>query len=191
VAPGEAFPLDTAFHHVIPQPGHADTPAVNHGAGDFPFHQDRIFLEAQPEYHFLAGVRVGNDPCSTVFMDGRALLAGLPAEVEDALHGPDYEDPVTGKRVAVLRVGASGSYLGVDLQPGWMRPLTPEAEAALDHLHRRSAALTAPDVLSVLSGPGDLVIHDHRRLLHGRERLQPDVGRPENVRWWVRVHGVY
>lgn len=189
-AAGEAFPFDTPFHHVIPQRGHLDTPAVNHGAGDFPFHQDRIFLDAQPEYHLLAGVRLGNDPCPTAFMDGRALLAGLLPEVEDALRRPDFEDPATGKRVPVLRTGADGPYLGVDLQPGWMRPICPEAEAALDHLRRRSAELAAPDVISVLIGPGDLLIHDHRRLLHGRERFRPDFSRPDDVRWMIRAHGV-
>lgn len=187
----EAFPFNTPFHHVIPQREHADTPAINNGAGDFPFHQDRIFLDHTPEYHLLAGVRLGNDPCPTAYMDTLPILEGMPSDIEVALRREDFAEPASGKRVRILREGAYGEYLGVDLQPGWIDPATDEAAHALDYLRQCSLRMAQTGVVaSVLIGPGDLVIHDHRRLMHGRERFVPDFARPQALRWLIRAHAM-
>ena len=190
VAEDESFPFNTPFHHVIPQREHVETPAVNNGAGDFPFHQDRIFLDVPPDYHLLACVRVGNDPCATSFMDTRPVLADLPAEIAAVLRRREFEDPATGKRVPVLREGRRGACLGVDLQPGWMIPVTDEAARALDYLRQASNRIAEDDIASILIGPGELVIHDHHRLMHGRQRFNPDFDRPETVRWLIRAHAL-
>ncbi len=189
-AEGEKFPFDTPFHHVVPQQDHADTPAVNNGAGDFPFHQDRIFLEHTPHLHMLAGVRLGNDPCPTAFMDTRPILRALPHEMLDALRVREYEDPHTGTLVPILRDAGAGEYIGADLQPGWMLPITERAERALTHLRRLSLEHAAEDAISVLIGPGDVLIHDHRRLMHGRERFAPDFSNHRNLRWMIRSHAM-
>ncbi len=190
VAEDESFPFNTPFHHVIPQQEHVETPAVNNGAGDFPFHQDRIFLESPPDYHLLACVRVGNDPCATSFMDTRPIIVGMPSETAAALSCREFEDPLTAKRVPILREGKDGAYLGVDLQPGWMIPITDEALRALEYLRQQSNRVAESDIASILIGPGDLVIHDHHRLMHGRERFKPDFSRPETIRWLIRAHAV-
>lgn len=189
-AAGEAFPFDTPFHHVVPQREHADTPAVNNGAGDFPFHQDRIFLDHPPQFHLLAGVRLGNDPCPTAYVPAAALLQNIPDTVRKALRAAKYVDPHTGKRVPVLRDDEDGEYIGVDLQPGWMLPDDEDSAAALDWLRARSQRLSDSDVCQVLIGPGDLLVHDHRRMLHGRERFTPDFTAPQALRWMIRAHAV-
>jgi hypothetical protein len=191
VGPDEAFPFNTPFHHVIPQREHADTPAINNGAGDFPFHQDRIFLDDTPEYHMLAGVRLGNDPCPTAYMDTRPILEGMPSDVAAALRREEFADPISGKRVRILREGRHGDYLGVDLQPGWIDPLTAEASNALDYLRQCSLWMAQSEhTATVLIGPGDLVVHDHRRLMHGRERFKPDFAQPHTLRWLIRAHAM-
>lgn len=189
-AAGEPFPFDTAFHHVIPQQEQVETPAVNTGAGDFPFHQDRVFLSETPLLHLLAGVRLGNDPCPTSFMDSLALLRGLPPEHRATLRRPEFMDPKTGARVPILRDHGSREYVAVDLQPGWMLPTTAAAGHALEFLRERSAKVGPEDVSSILIGPGELVIHDHHRLMHGRERFKPDFSRPHHIRWLVRAHAI-
>ncbi len=190
IADDEKFPFNTPFHHVIPQREHGETPAVNNGAGDFPFHQDRIFLDEPPDYHLLAGVRVGSDPCATSFMDTRPILVDMPSDIATALRRPEFEEPATGKCVPILREGKNGSYLGADLQLGWMIPITDEASRALDYLRQQSSRIAETHIASILIGPGELVIHDHRRLMHGRERFKPDFDRPATLRWLIRAHAL-
>ena len=190
IADDEDFPFNTPFHHVVPQRKHVQTPAVNNGAGDFPFHQDRIFLDEPPDYHLLACVRVGNDPCATSFMDTRPILIDLPPEIAAVLRCREFEDPATAKRVPILRQGKHGLYLGVDVQPGWMIPITDRASHALDYLRRQSNSIAESHIATILIRPGELVVHDHRRLMHGRERFKPDFDRPETIRWLIRAHAL-
>ena len=190
IAEDDNFPFNTPFHHVIPQREHVETPAVNNGAGDFPFHQDRVFLEEPPDYHLLACVRLGNDPCATSFMDTRPILVDMPSEIAAALRCREFEDPATAKRVPILREGNKCWYLGVDLQLGWMIPITDRASRALDYLRQQSNRIAESHVASILIRPGELVIHDHHRLMHGRERFKPDFDRPETIRWLIRAHAV-
>ena len=52
-----------------------------------------------------------------------------------------------------------------------------EAARALDYLRQASNRIPEDDIASILIGPGELVIHDHHRLVHGRERFNPDFDR--------------
>lgn len=187
----EKFPFNLPIHQVAPQAGFEFEEATNRGVGNFPFHNDRVFVESEKvDYHLLYGLRTGAHPTTTNFLRVYDLLEGTDHRALGPLFEKNYRDSKTGVCVAALH-GTSSDLenvtASVDLHEGWMEPINAEAEQTLSLLKRQGAS---PDVTSkavnILLEEGTIVLSNHKKLLHGRGSFK--AGNVGERRWLQRAH---
>ena len=146
-------------------------------------HTDNPYRNPVPTLQLLHGIRDAGVGGATTFVDGFALTAdfraahpddfahlaaiGVPFAYRDS-HGLRYE-----ARTPVLRLTADGEISGIRFNHRALQPLDQDAEttarwyAAYRHF---AAMLASPKrAFSITLRPGDIVIFDNERILHGRE----------------------
>lgn len=188
----EKHPFNLPFHQVVPQVGY-EYEGSNRGAGDFPLHQDRIFVPDTPDFLVLCGLREEQDvKVKTHFYPITKLLEGMPDGLIEELRKKQFTDPKNkiSEPIALLQ----GDYNSptfvsrLDLEKGWIKGMTSEAKKALDHLQQREVQRSVlPGLESIILKPGVVVISDHHRLLHARDAFETH-SEIEHRRWVLRSH---
>ena len=161
-------------------------------------HTDNPYRTPVPGFQALACVAAAARGGATTFVDGAALAAALRAAAPaayDALARVDVEFAWAGARAAhratrrVLEADADGRLVSVHWNDRAQR--APAAAGANDWFDAASAwsSLLSSGVhaISIALAPGDAVIWDNRRLLHGREAYE-DGGGAAAPRW---LQGAY
>lgn len=187
----EKFPFNLPIHQVAPQEGFEAEEATNRGVGNFPFHNDRVFIEQELiDYHLLYGLRTGANPTTTNFLRVVDLLNDLDADLLHPLLEKNYKNPNSEVRVAALHGNLDdleGITSSVDLHEGWMQPVSAEAERALSVLKKQAVAPeVASKAVNILLEEGTMVLSDHKKLLHGRGSFK--AGNIGERRWLQRAH---
>jgi L-asparagine oxygenase len=142
-----------------------NTYSGNYGLGEFPLHTDLAHWFLPPRYFLLRCV-VGFGNIPTVLVDGFPLVKQVgTTALTHALMQP--RRPVNGKR-SLLRLfqiaGSAASLIRWD-----EKYIQPATKAGASGASRFSKVLAvAPRILASLSQPGDTIVIDNWRMLHGR-----------------------
>ena len=187
----ETFPFNLPIHQVAPQEGFEAEEATNRGVGNFPFHNDRVFIEHELiDYHMLYGLRTGANPTTTNFLRVADLLKGMDTKLLHPLLEKNYKNPNSEVRVAALHGKLDDLEhitSSVDLHEGWMQPVSVEAEQALAQLKQQAVRTdVASQAVNILLEEGTIVLSNHKKLLHGRGSFK--AGNIGERRWLQRAH---
>lgn len=163
------------IHNIVPVPEHEYENSNASSEGDFELHVDNAAVSPRPDVFVLSCVR--SDPhgqAQTYIADARAILAHLDEATIAALREPTFEirTPTSFTPDSWQWVGPRPALSGPSSMPEiWLnlynvRTLTKRAEQALDAVRR---AVQCPGVTEgVCLRPGDVLIVDNRRVMHGR-----------------------
>jgi L-asparagine oxygenase len=179
-------------HQLAPVRGREDAKSNESSGIDFGPHTECGGLPMVPTYLLLYCLRPDQGgSAATYFEEARDLLGLLDAGTIEALQKPEFQMRVPYSFTGVDAWSAEGAILRGPLsQPElWydrdgMRGVTPEARAALERL---DAAAADPRVqrAGVLQ-PGDIVVLDNRKTVHGRKPFTPKWDGKD--RWLHRVY---
>jgi len=141
-----------------------------HGLGAFPLHTDLAHWTIPPRYFVLRCINPAEDVCT---------LALPWAAVTPALGSIDMRKAVFGARKK--RAGCSGLVRAMSRQAGqdirrwdsmFLKPLNQQARD-LDQLLRDAKWVRSATRIP-LRRPGDMILVDNWRILHGRDPVPPD-----------------
>lgn len=181
------------IHNIVPVPEHEYENTGSSSKGDFEAHVDNAAVSPRPDVFVLSCVR--SDPrgaAQTYIADARALRAHLDEATIAALREPTFEirTPNSFTPDSWQWVGPRPALSGPSSMPEiWLnlynvRTLTKRAEQALDAVRH---AVQCPGVAEgVCLRPGDVLIVDNRRVMHGRHPF--DVKYDGEDRWLQRVY---
>lgn len=148
-----------------------NTYSGNYGRGEFPLHTDLAHWYLPPRYLVLRCV-AGLKGVATRVLDGKELIAALGNSVlQRALVQP--RRPLDNRRVLLrLLDSPSGSAQLLRWNRLFIVPVTPAAEMTFNRLR---AYTELADVTEVsLAKPGDTLVLDNWRMLHGRSAAGDD-----------------
>lgn len=184
------------IHDVAPVPGGEDTQSNEGSRRRFGFHTESAFSEHRPSHVALICLRTDHEGVAeTTFASARAACKRLPPETLAILRKPLFttrapesfkEAHRSGQESTAVPVvlGEEGAVPELRLNFQSTKGVGDEAQAALDALKE---ALEHPDVrFSVKLRPGDLVLFDNRKLVHGRSSFQPRFDGTD--RWLMRAY---
>ncbi len=164
VSPGRHAAVQTLRPRTITE-ATPNTYSGQYGMNDFPLHTDLAHLPSPPRYFLLRCV-VGAEAVPTFLVDSALLISRVSA-VSLARGLMVSRRPIEGKiRLLALRQRAdNGEWL-----LRWDRTfIRPASEAGASAAAKLTAALAkAPRQLVTLQTPGDTLIVDNWRMLHGR-----------------------
>ena len=191
---GEAFTFASLYEgrlvqHVTPVPGR-ECEQTSEGSGTFlAWHVEDAFTEDRCDFFGLLCLR-GEPGAATLVAPARSL--DLPAEVErvlraprfvvapDIAHGPDTTLDLPAR--AVLTGPPDDPEICFDAV--YQRPADPADAAAAAALDTVAAAVDAAAAAHVLE-PGQLLLVDNRRVVHGRTAFRPRYDGTD--RWLLRT----
>jgi L-asparagine oxygenase len=178
------------IHNIVPVAGSEHKKSNESSKLDFGLHVDNAAVEPQPAVLVLSGVRGdAQGEARTYLVDFRALAAHLDADTVTPLREPAFEmhtpDSFAGdKKWVGPRPALSGP---PDAPEIWLnlihnvRGTTPQAKRALAAVAR---AVQLPGVIDeVCLAPGDVLIINNRRVMHGR---RPFVAQYTGTDRWVQ-----
>jgi L-asparagine oxygenase len=160
------------------------------GANDLVLHTEACFTAYPPDFLALLGLRADSTrQARTLVADILQALAQLTSGERRALREPLFVFPTdrgsyvhgdqrTTEPVPVLRDGGQGGVLEYSTLLTAITPVGAAAAAALEEALGRCAQ-------QVLLGPGDLLLIDNRRSVHGRSAFRPSYDGTD--RWIQRV----
>jgi L-asparagine oxygenase len=159
------------IQNIVPQQGDPFAQTTYGSATFLEWHVEHAFADMRCDYAALLCLR-GHPEAATTIAPVRAIPIDEPHRTvlfePRYLVGPDDEQEcgaVEHGPVAVLTGSPEDPFLRLD--PLFMRPCDPAdgaAEAALAHIAERVPAAARHHVLE----PGDLLVFDNRRVVHGR-----------------------
>ena len=175
---GEKFPFNSPMHRVTPEIGYEKEDGVNNGAGTVKLHNDRMFIDEKIKYLLLYGVRKdkvddGNVP--TFFVPVAKLIEGIPEDLYLNLFEKNFKNPESEKVIAALRGDPNKPETvesNLDLNDGWMIPLTQGAKDSLEWLQRRSDEIMQYSNYCEQLGPGTCAIAKDRLVVHARSSFE-------------------
>jgi L-asparagine oxygenase len=146
---------------------------------DLESHTEQCFnLRTRPAYVALVGLR-GDPHALTYTLTARQVVAGLRGATVAALREPAFETTIDESFVAgglrqqvrgpVPVLGGSEEDPTISYDQDLMRGTTPRHQAALAEL----AQLYSEARAGVCLGPGDLLLVDNARAVHGRSPFRP------------------
>ncbi|HGE0767481.1 TPA: TauD/TfdA family dioxygenase [Salmonella enterica subsp. enterica serovar Typhimurium] len=171
------------FHEITPIQGKEKTKSSN-GVVDFSFHTDAAYLDHKIRPEVLALICLNNE-CNTgtqiVSLD--LLLKALDTSTINILksnnfiiRSPDSFDVKQESQTAILYENNDRTEIQLSIEV--TKPLTEKAKRSLIEL--TEVANQTADTL--MWKPGDFLIFNNRRTLHGRKAIQ-------GVRWLQRCYG--
>lgn len=172
---------------LIPHPVHESSPNTysgNFGRSNFPLHTDLAHWARPPRYLALRCIR-GAPQVATLLLDGQALVASVGADaLRRALVQP--RRPMrNGKQLLRLLerfVDSSRSLLRWDSL--YLRPASNMAASVCEGVHDFLSRVQPVEV--TLIEPGDTLIIDNWRCLHGRSSATEDAGARRIDRVYVK-----
>ena len=155
-------------------------------------HTEQAFSDFRPDYIGLGGLR-GDRHAHTYLLSARTLVEHLPRSIVQLLREPQF---YTGVDASFIRGGASPHVRGP--MPVLNGPLDDpvfrfDGELMFSPSRNHQHALQAVTAVyrqhrsSVTLGPGDLLIVDNSRGIHGRSPYHPQYDTGD--RWLCRVQG--
>jgi alpha-ketoglutarate-dependent taurine dioxygenase len=165
-----ALPNVPDVHHLVPKSVAAATPSSysgNYGLGQFPLHTDLAHWARPPRYLLLRCV-VGSPNVATQLLDGQSLIDTIGHDqLWRALVRP--RRPLSGRRelLRLLEQGSDGALLRWDFL--YIRPASEYSKAVYDGVVQ-FLRMASPEG-HYLRQPGDTVIVDNWRMLHGRSSI--------------------
>lgn len=181
------------FHNIVPVEGSEYTASNESSKGDFELHVDNAAVSPQPHVFVLSCVR-GNPrgDAVTYIVDARALVAQLDEATVTTLREPLFTIPTPPSFTPESRqwAGPQPALSGpLSLPEIWMNLNTMEAitEPAKQALDAVRQAVKVPGVSEgVCLMPGDVLIVNNRKVMHGRRPF--DVQYTGEDRWVQRVY---
>ncbi|MGB3444331.1 MAG: TauD/TfdA family dioxygenase [Actinophytocola sp.] len=191
---GEPFTFASLYEgrlvqHVTPVPGQEDAQTSEGSDTVLAWHVEDAFTEARCDFFGLLCLR-GEPAAQTLVAPARALA--LPAEVERVLREPRFvvepdiahgADPTPDLPVAAVLSGPPGDP-EICFDAVYQRPADPADADAATALKALADAVDAAAVAHVLE-PGELLIADNRRIVHGRTVFRPRYDGTD--RWLLRT----
>lgn len=164
------FGKSSAAHAVLAKK--CDTPNTYsgiYGLGEFPLHTDMAHWHLPPRYLLLRSIR-GYSTVKTVLLDGRTLIATVGRTcLARAIVRP--RRPHNGK-LPLLPLYREQNDNGVSLLRWDEQFIVPASSAGIAGVTRlRDAIASASKVSVALAGPGDTLVIDNWRMLHGRSTV--------------------
>lgn len=177
------------LHELKPAPAEvslANTYSGSYGLGAFPLHTDMAHWHVPPHFLMLRCLQ-GSTAVPTILADGLPIVEQVgKAVLARALVKPRHT--VRGKRT-LLRVYErlpTGGYI-LRWDENFVLPASPAGERGMGLL--RTALATAPRRNVYLAQPGDTLVLDNWRMLHGRGSVPPDALNRNIARAYLRSVG--
>lgn len=182
-------------HNICPVQGREEAAANDGSLTDFKMHVECAYFEFRPDYLLLLCLRPDRDGvAATLAAEARSALLYLSPQDVQVLRQPlfqirapqSFEKGLGGipwsKPQPVLSGPPESPMVRVNLNGA--RALSPIAERAL---RRFDAIVSSPPVMRpVVLEPGELLVVDNRKALHGRNRFAPRYDGFD--RWLQRVY---
>ncbi|MDT7783524.1 MAG: L-asparagine oxygenase [Pseudonocardiales bacterium] len=191
---GEPFTFASLYEgrlvqHVTPVPGQEDAQTSEGSDTVLAWHVEDAFTEARCDFFGLLCLR-GEPGAATLLAAARALE--LPAEVERVLREPRFvvEPDIAHGAGPTPGLPACAVLSGPPADPEicfdavYQRPADPGDTAAATALTALADAIGGAAVAHVLE-PGELLIADNRRVVHGRSVFRPRYDGTD--RWLLRT----
>ena len=169
------------IHDVVPVPGREHS-LSNEGAVDLDLHSEIAFLQFRPHCILLVCLRGDmRGEAKTTVASAMAICRHLGPEILAVLREPVYQirDPQSfdsslgverWSEPAPILIGPNSSP-EICINFNGVRATTPPASRALEEVH---CVLKLPGIVqSVRLTPGDMLVIDNRRALHGRTPFTP------------------
>jgi len=162
------------IHNICPHPMFEESLSNQGSKKTFGFHQEMAFHAIKPDYLLLFCLREDhNGSCITSMLDMQQAIDAMEPEILDILRQPLY------------RISVPASYQREDWDPTWQPVIQGGTIVIADHCtvtfkseeaeHALKAFRKGLDQLAsgVHLEPGDLLILDNHRILHGRSSFEP------------------
>lgn len=150
-----------------------NTYSGNYGCGEFPFHTDLAHWALPPRYLVLRCV-VGAEEVPTRLVDGLDLIAAVGEhKMSRAVVRP--RRPLGGRLSLLHLLDAHAGAKVLRWDDLFIVPVTAEGKTAFEAVRRHLAQTERVEV--TLSRPGDTLIVDNWRMLHGRAAAAPTITR--------------
>ena len=161
------------WHSLAPTRKDQSTPNAYsgmYGFEQFPLHTDLAHWRKPPRFVALRCVR-GHESVSTILVDGRNVVPHMESDVVNlAIVVP--RRPRNGKLILLkLHKPTSETSSLLRWDEGFLRPANKYGEIAMASFHQ--ALRAAPVLKLALKNPGDTIVFDNWRMLHGRDAV-PD-----------------
>jgi len=166
------------FQNIVPVPGREQEQSYASSRVELQFHTEQHFHSCMPDYLLLYCIR-GAIGAETFFASVRDIITELDHHHRELLFEPLYRsgvdyifgnsstEPGNGPIMSILYGDQDDPFLRYD--EDLMVAMTPGAQSAMDAL--RSALKKV--MKSVCLKPGDLLVVDNRRVVHGRRPFNP------------------
>lgn len=158
------------FHHIMPLPGQEDEPTGECSRAKLRMHTDGVSHPMPPDFVILWCHR-GHHKVATRIASARALTRELPPEIVMRLaqpvfqHERDYEFGELGGQLASPEAKAILEADHIDVDVDFVHPPDTSDQQVLDCLEETAERIGQAVVLA----PGDLLVIDNRRSIHGRD----------------------
>ena len=180
----------TLFHNIVPKPGMEHEQSSACSLVELQFHTEQHFHPHSPDYLLLYCLRnvLG---AATFFASIRPLITELEPRYREILFEPLYRSGVdyvfgntdtergNGPLMSALYGNRNDPFFRYDQD--LMVGVTPEARAALNALQSALEKITK----GVCLNPGDLLVVDNKRVVHGRSPFKPQFNGKD--RWLQRA----
>ncbi len=182
----ENFGAEGPVHHLKPAFAASCPPNTysgNYGLGGFPLHTDMANWFVPPRFLVLRCIE-GSNTVATTLADGRSIVRDVgESDLARALVKP--RRAVKGKH-SLLRLYERGCLAGPFLRwdEKYLLPASPAGERGVNQL--RVAVAKAPRLDVHLARPGDTLIVDNWRMLHGRGSVPLDALKRTIARAYLR-----
>ncbi len=174
-------------HNICPNPAHEQSLSNLGSKVTFGFHMEMAFHKIKPDYLLLICLKEDHEKkCLTTMVDMEEAIRQTHSEAIEILRQPLY------------KIDVPASYQREDWAPDWQPMIhgmtivmaehckihfkTPAAEAALNELRNTLDKIGS----GVHLEPGDLLVLDNRRMMHGRSIFTPKYD--GNDRWLQRSY---
>ena len=162
------------IHNICPNPIFEQTQSNQGSKVTFGFHQEMAFHLVKPDFLLLYCLREDHDKsCLTTLLDMRDVLANTPTDVLDVLRQP------------LFKINVPTSYQREDWKPDWVPLISGSTIVLAEHCHIDCKTEVAEHALQTIRElldrygtgihlePGDLLVIDNHRMLHGRSIFSP------------------
>ncbi|HXM54945.1 MAG TPA: guanitoxin biosynthesis L-enduracididine beta-hydroxylase GntD [Candidatus Dormibacteraeota bacterium] len=190
------------FHHLLPIPGQEDDQSGHSSAVELDWHSEDAFTPARCDFLALMSLR-NHERIGTLFAPIDVLATLSPAdrrvlaEPRFVVHADEehlknvgglqpgmpsiHESTATGALVPILHGGGDLPYMVID--KAFMAPRDGDDEA--ERVFAKAMAAIDRSIEPVPMGPGDILIVDNHRAVHGRA---PFTARYDGTdRWLIKV----
>jgi len=177
------------IHNIVPVANREHKRSNEGSLADFSFHTENAYFDFRPDYLLLFGLRADEGgKAATTAAYAKSALELLSGPVVETLRRPlfriaapeSHGHRIWSKRTPII--SGNGQHPEVRVNFNGTIGLTPAAAAALKEFEDALEAVTMKFVLQ----PGELLIIDNRKAVHGRTAFTPTFG--PKARWLQRTY---